>query len=491
MIFNSLQFFLFFPVVTGLYFLLPHRARWVLLLAASCVFYMAFVPKYILILFTTIVIDYFAGIFIEKAEGKKRKWYLIASLVSNVGFLAFFKYYGFTVENLNALANFIGWNYSLPLLNIILPVGLSFHTFQAMSYTIEVYRGQQKAERHFGIYALYVMFYPQLVAGPIERPQNLLHQFWEKHYVNFDRISSGLRLMLWGFFKKIVIADNAAAIVNRIFDYPNQFYGPALVVAIVLFAFQIYCDFSGYSDVAIGAARVMGFRLMDNFNLPYSSQSVAEFWRRWHISLSTWFKDYIYIPLGGSRVTAGRFAFNIMIVFLISGLWHGAAWTYIVWGGLLGVYVIGSRISKPYREQLVNWLKLSHWPNFYRLIRILFTFSIICLAWVFFRAKTVADAWYLITNIFNGWNRYLVGPQWYDCFENLATTLGVSTFSLAHLIVAIFFMQWVEIKLKSKGTQTGFSAYAPWVRYSFYNVLILWILFFGYFGERPFIYFQF
>jgi D-alanyl-lipoteichoic acid acyltransferase DltB (MBOAT superfamily) len=284
---------------------------------------MVFVPVYILILGGTIIIDYYAGILLENTEGKKRKVFLIASLIANIGVLAVFKYYNFLNNNLSVLLNSFGYKNSIPNLGILLPIGLSFHTFQAMSYTIEVYRRKQKAERHFGIYALYVMFYPQLVAGPIERPQNMLHQFYEKHYFDFERIIDGLKLMLWGLFIKLVIADRLAIFVNAVYNNPEKHSGLTLAIATIFFAFQIYCDFSGYSNIAIGAARVMGFKLMTNFNRPYFSRSIAEFWKRWHISLSTWFSDYLYIPLGGNRVSVPRWYFNLFFVFLVSGLWHG------------------------------------------------------------------------------------------------------------------------------------------------------------------------
>ena len=336
MLFNSFHFFFFFIIVTSLYFLFPHKFRWALLLAASCYFYMAFIPVYILILGFTIVIDYFAGIWLEKSEGKKRKYFLIASLIANIGVLAIFKYYNFLNNNLSDLLNSFGYNNSIPNLSIILPIGLSFHTFQAMSYTIEVYRGNQKAERNFGIYSLYVMFYPQLVAGPIERPQNLIHQFYEKHYFDYERVVEGLKLMLWGLFMKLVIADRLAIYVNAVYNNSAQHSGITLLVATVFFAFQIYCDFAGYSSIAIGAARVMGFNLMTNFNRPYFSTSISEFWKRWHISLSSWFKDYLYISLGGNRVSIPRWYLNLFIVFVISGLWHGANWTFIIWVRLMG-----------------------------------------------------------------------------------------------------------------------------------------------------------
>ena len=283
MLFNSIEFVIFFILVTSLYFILPHKYRWFLLLVASCYFYMAFVPVYILILFFTIVIDYFAGIWIEEAQGKKKKQFLVLSLVANIGVLAVFKYYNFLNDNLTFLLHGADWENPIPYLSILLPIGLSFHTFQAMSYTIEVYRGHQKAERHFGIYSLYVMFYPQLVAGPIERPQNLLFQFRTEHKFDYERVVSGLRLMLWGFFKKLVIADRLAIYVNAAYGNPDEHTGLTLAVATMFFAFQIYCDFSGYSDIAIGAARVMGYDLMKNFNRPYLSASISEFWSRWPI----------------------------------------------------------------------------------------------------------------------------------------------------------------------------------------------------------------
>src|SRR4030066_714116 len=292
MLFNSFSFLIFFPTVTVLYFLIPHRYRWFFLLTASCIFYMAFIPIYILVLALTIVIDYTAGLLIEKAEGEKRRWFLIMSIVSTCGVLFIFKYFNFFNANLSQLARFLHWNYSIESLSLILPIGLSFHTFQSLSYVIEVYRGNFKAERHFGIYALYVMFYPQLVAGPIERPGNLLHQFYEKHTYDDQRAMDGLKLMLWGFFKKVVIADKLALIVDQVYQDPPQFTGIPLIAAALFFGIQVYCDFSGYSDIAIGSAQAMGFRLMDNFNRPFHSTSMTEFWRRWHVSLMTWFRDF-------------------------------------------------------------------------------------------------------------------------------------------------------------------------------------------------------
>lgn len=395
MLYNSLQFLVFFIIVTILYFQLPWRGRWALLLGASCFFYMAFVPKYILILGFTIVIDYLAGLQIEKSSGHHRRLWLITSLVANISILAVFKYFNFFVVNANAALAFAGMPTSLPFLTFLLPIGLSFHTFQAMSYTIEVYRGTQKAERHFGIYALYVMFYPQLVAGPIERPQNVLPQFHKQHAFDWEMCKSGLMQMAFGLFKKVVIADRLAQVVDAAYGDVSAQNSTTLLIAMIFYSFQIYCDFSGYSDIGIGAARVMGFDLMKNFDQPYTSRSIGEFWRRWHISLSTWFRDYLYIPLGGNRVKYSRRLTNIMFVFLVSGLWHGASWAFIIWGGLHGFYqIVGQLWNRffPPREAWENtWLKKT-WD-------VLLTFTLVTFAWIFFRAKSAHVALLVIKKL--------------------------------------------------------------------------------------------
>ncbi len=485
MLFNSLAFFLFFPLVVALYFGLPHRARWSLLLAASCVFYMYFIPKYILILAFTIVVDYFAGLLIARSQGARRRLCLGLSLIANIGVLALFKYFNFLNGNLEALARLIGWNYSIGTLALVLPVGLSFHTFQAMSYTIEVYRGRQAPERHFGIYALYVMFFPQLVAGPIERPQNLLHQFREVHHFDYDRVTSGLKLMAWGLFKKTVIADRVALFVNPVYAAPGQVDGPLLFVATLLFAFQIYCDFSGYSDIAIGAARVMGFRLMTNFDRPYHARSVAEFWRRWHISLSTWFRDYVYFPLGGNRVPAMRWAMNILIVFLVSGLWHGANWTFVIWGGLHGLYLLGGAVTRRWRERVVDWSGLASRESLHRALRTVCTFTLVCIGWIFFRAATFDQAMLVCTRMFTGWGT-LLHPAY------LAAEIGKQ--GLAWIVLGSFWivvMEVVEAWQAHPGARAGFKARPWWFRWSLYYGLVAALFFFHAVEPMRFIYFQF
>ena len=368
---------------------MPHRFRWLLLLIASCYFYMYFKPEYILIIFFTIIVDYFAGILIENSEGKNRKLYLIISLITNIGVLAFYKYFDFLAQNINFILPFFNAP-QIPLLNLLLPIGLSFHTFQAMSYTIEVYRGNQKAEKHLGMYALYVLFYPQMVAGPIERPQHILPQFHRVSFFNKENLITGIFLIMVGLFKKVVIADRLGLYIDPVFANPHGYSALDLIIATYFFAFQIYCDFSGYSDIAIGAALTLGIHLMKNFNMPYLSKNIAEFWKRWHISLSTWFRDYLYIPLGGSRVNFYMICINIFIVFIISGLWHGANWKYIVWGFIHGCLLVIYQVLKMLKIRLKG----------FTFLKSLITFNLICLAWIFFRANTLSDAFYILDKIF-------------------------------------------------------------------------------------------
>ncbi len=492
MLFNSFEFLFFFPIVTAIYFLLPHKFRWFHLLVASCIFYMAFIPVYIFILLFTIVIDYFAGIMIENAEGKKRKYFLILSIVANVGVLCVFKYYNFFVGNMDALLHLAHINtLPIPYLYIILPLGLSFHTFQAMSYTIEVYRGNQKAERHFGIYALYVMFYPQLVAGPIERPQNLIHQFHEKHMFDYQRVVSGLKLMAWGMFQKVVIADRLARVADNVFDHSSNFQGLALVIGVVFFTFQIYCDFAGYSDIAIGAAQVMGFDLMKNFNNPFQAKTIAEFWNRWHISLTTWFRDYIFYPLSisfskrkGNR--ALKLYINVFLVFLISGLWHGANWTYVVWGGLHGLYLVFATITRNRREGLEQFTGLSRFPALSGLIDKFLVFSLVCLAMIFFRAKRISIALNLIPGIFKGWHFGL------HYFSSTLVSLGIDSKDFYFSVLLIFFLEAVHYYQEKRGSMREFiSLKPPIVRWAIYYSLLFTIMFWGVYEHRQFIYFQF
>ena len=405
MLFNSAEFLLFLTLVFGLYWtIFKNRSRgktWLLLLG-SCIFYMCFIPKYILILFITILIDFFAAFKISKTTGRTQKTWLVLSLVSTCMVLFIFKYYNFFVENTNAFAQLLGWNYSLESLNIVLPIGLSFHTFQSLSYVIEVYRGKQQPEKDFVTYSLYVMYFPQLVAGPIERASNLLHQFHAKPQFNYVLAAEGMRQMLWGFFKKIVIADTCAVYANAAFNDYDTLSSASLILGAIAFAFQIYGDFSGYSDIALGTSKLFGIQLMRNFNVPYFAVSIPDFWRRWHISLSTWFRDYVFIPMGGSRVSGWRFYRNVLVIFLISGFWHGANWTFVVWGLIHAIaYCIYFAIWG--NDKRRSSITRTSWKS---LLGALSTFAIVTFAWIFFRAKNLHEAWgYIhasITHSFSG-----------------------------------------------------------------------------------------
>lgn len=493
MLFNSFAFLIFFPTVTAVYFLTPHRMRWAWLLSASVFFYMYFIPKYILILAITILTDYCLGIIIAREQNQvKKKWFLFFSILSNVGLLAVFKYADFGISNINLLAKALHWNYSLPLLNMLLPIGLSFHTFQSLSYVIEVYKGKQLAEKNLGIFALYVMFYPQLVAGPIERPQNLLHQFKEQHYFNYQKTVSGLKLMTLGFLKKTVIADRSAEFANLVYNNIHNYSGWQLIVATIFFAFQIYFDFSGYSDIARGAARIMGFELMINFKNPYNAQSITEFWQRWHISLSSWFKDYVYIPLGGSRVSSLKNMRNVMIVFLLSGLWHGASWTYVFWGGLNGLYLIIEKNIFSLLSQkippLISSARLLRVKIFFNKL-IMFLFA--CFAWILFRANSLQDAGYIITHLFTGLDMFTQIINIGYVKQHILLGRGILNFSIA--ILFIFIIETAQRSAESAGQEPEdiLNNRKWYFRWMVYYLILSSILLFGLFNQESFIYFQF
>ncbi len=407
--FNSVTFLIFLPIVLLLYWVLPSKFRWIMLLIASYLFYMSWNAWLIfLILFTTLV-SYFSGLFMEKYGERKniKKTLLVLTLVCCLGTLFFFKYFTFAV---NLTIDFFNlFNAGLPqfTFSLLLPVGISFYTFQTLSYVIDVYRGRIKAEKHLGYYALFVVYFPQLVAGPIERPDNLLPQLKAERTFNMDDFCTGLRIMVVGFFKKVVIADGVACYVNAVYNNLETANGVTAILATVLFAIQIYCDFSGYTDIAIGTARTMGIKLRDNFNEPYLAVSIKDFWRRWHISLTSWFTDYVYIPLGGNRCKIWRWAMNVMIVFLLSGLWHGAALTFVVWGAIHGIYQIIGKLKGIALNKLATKysFKLPEDNVALTFFRRTVTFALVCFAWIFFRGNTLADCGTIITKIFTDWSQ--------------------------------------------------------------------------------------
>ncbi len=502
MLFNSIGFLVFFPTVVLIYYLLPHKARYLWLLAASWYFYMQWNALYILLLLSCTAVTYVAGLLLEQikstadigeAEIKKRKRLVLASaLVISLGMLGFFKYADFAVLNLNRVLSILhlrqfAWEYS-----VVLPVGISFYTLQALGYLIDVYRGDIYAERNFFRYALFLAFFPQLVAGPIERSRNLLVQLYAPKRFDWEKLRRGLLFMLWGYFLKVVIADRAAIIVSTVYDNPEEYAGFAVVVATVFFAIQIYCDFYGYSVIARGAASALGIELMDNFNAPYFSLSVKEFWRRWHISLSGWFRDYLYIPLGGNRRGRLRKQANLLTVFAVSGLWHGASVSYIVWGLLNGVWqVLGEwleavkgalRRVRGEREKRANLLFCE------RLLKRALTFGLICLAWVFFRAGDFSNALEML--------RRMLQFDWTAVFDGSVYRLGVSGEYFHILCAAILTLACVDYQ-KYRGIDVASVLLRQrwWFRIAAEVGMLFVILLFGCYGVEydtsAFIYFQF
>ncbi|MCX2741152.1 MBOAT family O-acyltransferase [Pontibacter anaerobius] len=491
MLFNSTEFFIFFPVVVTLYFLTPFNRRWIILLLASYYFYMSWKPAYTLILIASTVVDYtcgrMMGRYTDEDKDKRRPW-LYTSLLSNLGILLLFKYYNFFNDSARELALSLDVPYAMPAFELLLPMGISFYTFQTMSYSIDVYNGRIKPERHLGVFALFVSFFPQLVAGPIERAGNLLGQLHVGHEFSYNRVVAGLRRMAWGFFKKIVIADNLALMVNQVYNNPTEYDGISHIIATVFFAFQIYCDFSGYSDIAIGAAQVMGFRLMENFRSPYFAKSIPEFWSRWHISLSTWFRDYLYIPLGGNRVVKWRWYYNLFVVFLVSGLWHGASWTFVVWGALHGIYQVFGILTKEKRNALVQRLGLNSNPQVYKWVQVLTVFFLVCFSWIFFRANSINDAFYIVGQSASVVTNpaQVFGLDWsHDIFMEQ----GFKVFAVS--VVAIAIMETVHLIQRNGSVSQLIMQRPAWVRWGIYYAAIVAVLLFGQFGHQEFIYFQF
>jgi D-alanyl-lipoteichoic acid acyltransferase DltB (MBOAT superfamily) len=482
MLFNSFQFLVFYIVAVSAFFGMPHRFRWMFLLGASYYFYMCWNPPYVLIIWAITLVDYVAAIRMEALTSRRlRRLWLIASLCGNFAMLGMFKYSGFFLGSIRDSLRALDISVHVPEIAWLLPVGISFHTFQAVSYTIEVYRKRYPAERHLGIYALYIAFFPQMVSGPIERPGHLLRQFRERKRFEYVRLRAGLELILLGLFKKMIIADSLAPFVTRIYDQPRQFSGILLAIATASFAIQIYCDFSGYSDMAVGLARIMGYDLTLNFRHPYFARSVAEYWRRWHISLTSWFRDYVYVPLGGNRTTPLRWAFNAVLVFLLSGLWHGANWTYVVWGGIHGLFIVFGRALAGPREALATWSGIARLPRLRSVIATLFTFSLISLAFVVFRARSLSEAAYVYTKILRPGpfhlNDLLVG--------------GVPFFELQITGLAMLVLFLIEFIQTHPMPWLGRAWQSRRLRWPVYCAGFYSLVFFGIFDRIEFIYFQF
>ena len=481
MLFNSLEFIIFFLIFFFSYWFIFNKnikLQNLLILCSSYFFYAWWDWRFLILIIISSFTDYLIGIQIENLKNKiYKKRALILSLFVNLGILLVFKYYNFFIDNFKIVLEKMNLQTNPDLINIILPIGISFYTFQTLSYTIDVYNNKISAHRDSISFFAFVAFFPQLVAGPIERAKNLLPQFLIKRKFNYDFAISGCRLILIGLFKKMVIADNISLIVDPIYSNPNDFLGFPTLLATIFFAFQIYCDFSGYSDIAIGLARLLGFKLMTNFNTPYFSKSLTDFWRNWHISLSTWFKDYVYIPLGGNRISKKKMHLNIIITFLLSGFWHGANWTFLIWGAIHGFGLI---IEKNFSLKLKNNFVLDS-------LRIFSTFSIVCLAWIFFRSETFSDSILIFNNLFVD----ILDYTNYDIMSLKFRGIGLKPIDLIKCVLFIILLIFIELSSKSKKIMNIFNS-NKFIRYSGYYFILILIIFWGTrFSGNNFIYFQF
>lgn len=482
MLFNSFEFLLFFPIVLAAYFATPHRYRWMLLLAASYFFYMSWKIEYIILIIVSTLVDYFVAQRMEKIPDKrKRRPLLYLSLLVNLGILAFFKYANFLAFSFQDITGYE----PTPIHNFLLPVGISFYTFQTLSYTIDVYHGKMKAEKHLGYFAVYVAYFPQLVAGPIERADRLLPQFQQPIKFEYSRVRSGLMLMFWGFFKKMVIADRVAEYVNKIYDNPEIYDGLSNLVATYFFAFQIFCDFSGYSDIAIGTSLIMGVDLMVNFRRPYFATSIQNHWQRWHISLSTWFRDYLYIPLGGNRVVKWRWWYNLLVTFVVSGLWHGANWTFVVWGGIHGILLVVGIWTQGFRENLYKVTGLDKMDRLRTAIQIFIVFHLVIIAWVFFRAESVGDAAIVLKKIAT------MNPLKTGKLMSSLASMGMVEVLLA--VGSVFIMEAIHVFQERGNSVREWITSKPAVfRWSVYTIAVFAMLILAKFSsQEEFIYFQF
>lgn len=488
MLFNSLQFVVFFPIVIILYFIIPHNKRWILLLIASYYFYMCWKVDYIILIMISTLIDYVCSNKMSKINEKpKRKKWLLISIFSNLGILFGFKYFNFFSQNIQTLFDNYNIFFEMPFFNVLLPVGISFYTFQTLSYTIDVYNNKTTAQKHLGVFAVYVSFFPQLVAGPIERSNHLLPQFFKKHDFNYLRVKAGFQKMLWGFFKKIVIADNLALLVDGVYNNVDNYSGLTLIVATIFFTFQIYCDFSGYSDIAIGTAKVMGFELRENFKRPYFSKSIREFWQRWHITLSTWFRDYVYIPLGGNRTVKWKWYYNLIITFLVSGLWHGANWTFVIWGALHGSFLIFAIIFAQPKEKINQFIKNRNiFLN--KIFDVSITFILVAFAWIFFRSNNINDAIYVISNL----NFNVTELLNLDELSMQFRGLGLFKEDIIKCMFLILMLCLYSTYERSEDVWKKLQKKPRWIRWSIYYILVYGILFVApHSNVNNFIYFQF
>ncbi|MCH7320729.1 MBOAT family protein [Solibacillus sp. MA9] len=476
MSFISIEFLLFLAIIVFTYYLIPHRLRWILLLVASYVFYAILSIQFIPLLLASTAFTYFTGIIIEKQQTKKqKKKVMLVGISVLLFFLGWFKYFNFVNESLRAIAKYMDWNYTVPYQEIVLPLAISFYTFQAVSYLVDIYYGKQKAERHYGYFSIFFAFFPQLVAGPIERAKKLLPQFKVEQNFNYENLTYGMKRIAWGFFKKTLIADRLAPIVSSVFDSPNP-TGSQIVLATILFSIQLFADFSACSDIAIGCARMLGINLTENFKQPHFAVSISDFWSRWHITLSTWLRDYIFVPLCKGKKKRIEIYLAIVITFLVSGIWHGAAWTFVLWGLIHGFYRVFGDYTKHFREKMASFIHLDRSPVLHKWMKIAITFLLVCFSRVFFRSDSV-------THAFENAQLFLTINSW----RPSGIVKAFEIFSLLDLVIFIFFFIIVQIfqyiERKNVSTWEWLSQRSIFARFAFYIFIIVSVLIFGVSGE--------
>lgn len=512
MIFTSFEFFLFFGILFFVYFAVPHKTRWILLLAASYFFYGWYKIAYLPLLMAPTLIIYFMARKLSAVNShRKKKLLLIAGLAAGLSALLVFKYLDFLGESLKSAAGLFSRNLKFEHFDFILPIGISFYSFKLVSYLLDVYNDKLEAEKHLGYFALYVSFFPLLLAGPIDRAIHFIPELKKKVDFDYDRVSSGFRLVLWGLFKKLVIADQLAVIVNRVFHNVTEYTGPPLLIAAVAFSFQIYCDFSGYSDIAVGLSRILGFKSMNNFSSPYSSKSIVKFWNNWHISLSTWLRDYLFLPIAYAvsrkikkplllklKPATWAYVTGMFITMFLGGLWHGAKWTFVLWGAVHGVFLILSYTTKKARKKIVKKIKLKKLPGIHKFLKISLTFSLVTFAWIFFRARSIADAFYVITHLHVGLGEFLnrAAAVFFLDFntapvKNLIIRLGVPVFTFNKIVIAILIMEFAQLVQRRENFSRWFRKKPQWLRWCCYILLLSLIFYWGKFDIQEFIYFRF
>lgn len=503
MLFTSLNFLVFFCLITVIYYLLPHSIRWILILAVSLVFYLFSIPVYAIVLIGSILLNYFLGIWIDHYEkNAKRKQVMIFGIVMNLLLLTVFRYAEPLFEIISG-HSYLSQAGDPVMSRIIMPLGISFFTFTNISYLVEIKRKSVPVEKHLGYFACYISFFPKLIQGPIERPQHFLPQLREKHVFDYNEVTNGIRLMLWGFFKKLVIADQVSGLVNAVYDNKLNWHGPLLVVATLLYAFQIYMDFSGYIDIARGASKILGFRLNRNFNCPYLSKSIKEFWARWHITLSQWLRDYIFLPLAyylSDRMKKERYAgistekylysIAISVTFLLCGLWHGVGWNFIAWGGLFAVYLVIGSLTEKRKKRFYRETGLIAYKTAYNILQVIITFLLVCFAWIFFRAADLGTAIQIVSHLFSGWGADSMIVSLHS-LQGIISNQGVTVLESGFVLILIPCIVFIEYYFSDPASGKSFFNLPLPVRWGTYYLLVFLICYFGRSETNTFIYFQF